>query len=152
MKENIDLIRMTAEIISSYAANNTLAAKDMPALMESIHATLARLQQENGAGDKKQAALMPAVPIKRSIFANHLICLEDGQKFKSLKRHLRAKYDMSPEEYREKWGLPPDYPMVAKNYASKRSRLAKQTGLGQRERNGKKRPLRSKTRRDKPAR
>ena len=145
MKESIILIKMTTEIVSSYVANNSLVAEDLLALMENVHATLSRLQQRDGSRGKKQDVQAPPVPIGRSISANYIICLEDGQKFKSLKRHLRAKYGLSPEQYREKWGLPSDYPMVAKNYASKRSRLAKQTGLGQRER--KKRPATPKIRR-----
>jgi len=120
---------MTAGIVSAYVGNNTVTAADVPALIRQVHSALSAI------GGPVEVALAaprePAVPVKRSIAADHLVCLEDGRKFKSLKRHLRTKYDMSPEEYRAKWNLPKDYPMVAPNYAKARSELAKSMGLGQ---------------------
>ena len=120
---------MTADIVSTYAGNNTVSAETLPSLIANIHAALS--QVTTGAVEPEPEPKEPAVPIRKSIAPDYLICLEDGRKFKSLKRHLRTKYDMSPEEYRTKWGLPKDYPMVAPNYAKARSELAKQMGLGQ---------------------
>jgi predicted transcriptional regulator len=128
-------IELTADIVSAYVANNTVAAGDIPALISEVHSALSRVS----SGQIVQAAaepLRPAVPVKKSITNDYIICLEDGKKFKSLKRHLRTSYNMSPEQYREKWGLPPDYPMVAPNYAEARSQLAKQMGLGQKRKRG----------------
>jgi predicted transcriptional regulator len=129
MNDRSDLIEMTADIVAAYVAANTVEAGELPALIHSVHKAL------NGvaAGHEVVEATPkePAVPVKKSITPDHLICLEDGRKFKSLKRHLRTKYDMSPEDYRAKWGLPKDYPMVAPSYAKARSDLAKQMGLGQ---------------------
>ncbi|MEO1643428.1 MAG: MucR family transcriptional regulator [Pseudomonadota bacterium] len=116
----------TVDIVSAYVAKNPVQAGDLANLMKTVHATLKGLGDGGGAGETRE----PAVPIKKSITDDFLICLEDGKKFKSLKRHLRSKYDMTPEEYREKWGLPYDYPMVAPNYAKRRSALAKEMGLG----------------------
>lgn len=121
---------MVAEIVSAYVANNPVQAGDLPKLIENVHTALLELDQQTappGGG----AGLKPAVPIKKSVTDDHIVCLEDGKKFKSLKRHLRTRYDMSPEEYREKWGLPRDYPMVAPSYAKQRSQLARKMGLGQ---------------------
>jgi predicted transcriptional regulator len=101
----------------------------LPKLIEKVHATLSEIQV-NGSADVKPE-LKPAVAVRKSVTDDHIVCLEDGKKFKSLKRHLRTRYDMSPDEYREKWGLPPDYPMVAPNYAKQRSDLARKMGLGQ---------------------
>ncbi|WP_029416835.1 MucR family transcriptional regulator [Brevundimonas bacteroides] len=120
---------MTADIVSAYVGNNTVAAAELPGLISNIHAALS--QVSTGTVEAAPEPKEPAVPIRKSISPDYLICLEDGRKFKSLKRHLRTKYDMSPEEYRAKWGLPKDYPMVAPNYAKARSDLAKQMGLGQ---------------------
>jgi predicted transcriptional regulator len=120
---------MTADIVSAYVGNNTVSAAELPALIQSVHRALAGVS--GGAEVVEAAPRDPAVPIRRSITPDFIICLEDGRKFKSLKRHLRTKYNMSPEEYRAKWGLPKDYPMVAPNYAKARSDLAKQMGLGQ---------------------
>ncbi len=122
-----ELIELTAEIVSAYVGNNPVHSGELPSLISSVHMSL------SGLGEPKvqQPVLKPAVPVKKSVTDDHIICLEDGKKFKSLKRHLRTKYDMSPEEYREKWGLPHDYPMVAPNYAQRRSELAKKMGLGQ---------------------
>ena len=125
-------IGLTAEIVSAYVSNNSVQAGDIPALISHIHAALLRIS--SGQGETSSEPLKPAVAVKRSITPDHIVCLEDGKKFKSLKRHLRTQYNMTPEQYREKWGLPPDYPMVAPNYAEARSKLAKQMGLGQQRR------------------
>lgn len=120
---------MVAEIVSAYVANNPVQAADLPKLIESVHTALTDVDQQGVQADR--SGLKPAVPVKKSVTDDHIVCLEDGKKFKSLKRHLRTRYDMSPEEYREKWGLPRDYPMVAPNYAKQRSQLARKMGLGQ---------------------
>jgi predicted transcriptional regulator len=135
MRENTadgSFIQLTAEIVSAYVSNNSVAAADIPALINQVHAALTRVFA--GQGDAPAEPLRPAVPIKKSITPDYLVCLEDGKKFKSLKRHLRTQYNMTPEQYREKWGLAADYPMVAPNYAQARSQLAKQMGLGQQHR------------------
>ena len=124
----INLVEITADIVAAYVSNNEVGANDLPSLIEKVHSTLQEVM--DGAGFIGDEAHKPAVPVKQSIFDDHLVCLEDGQKFKSLKRHLKAHYDMSPEQYRAKWGLPADYPMVAPHYAVQRSMLAKQIGLG----------------------
>jgi len=129
MDDKSEIIEMTAEIVAAYVENNTLPTTELPALIQSVHRTLAGIAA--GAETVESTPKEPAVPIRRSITPDHLVCLEDGRKFKSLKRHLRTKYNMSPEDYRAKWGLPKDYPMVAPNYAKARSELAKQMGLGQ---------------------
>ncbi len=129
IEDRSELLEMTADIISAYVGNNSVAAGELPGLIANIHAALS--QVSTGAVEATPEPKEPAVPIRKSISPDFLICLEDGRKFKSLKRHLRTKYDMSPEEYRAKWGLPKDYPMVAPNYAKARSELAKQMGLGQ---------------------
>ena len=129
MEEKPELLEMTADIVSAYVGNNTVAAEALPSLIANIHAALSGVS--TGPVEPEPEPKEPAVPIRKSINADFLICLEDGRKFKSLKRHLRTKYDMSPEEYRTKWNLPKDYPMVAPNYAKARSELAKQMGLGQ---------------------
>ena len=130
MSEKSEFVEMTADIVSAYVSNSSVSVADLPALIQQVHRALADI----ASGAQAQEAVppaAPAVPIKKSITPDYLICLEDGRKFKSLKRHLRTKYDMSPEQYRAKWGLPKDYPMVAPNYAKARSDLAKQMGLGQ---------------------
>lgn len=129
MEEKTEVIGMTAEIVSAYVGNNTVSAADLPGLIQSVHKALTGISGEPEVIEA--APREPAVPVRRSITPDYLVCLEDGRKFKSLKRHLRTKYNMSPEEYRTKWGLPKDYPMVAPNYAKARSDLAKQMGLGQ---------------------
>ena len=129
MDEKSEIIEMTADIVSAYVGNNMVTAGDLPNLIQSVHRALAGVS--NGAEVVEVAPKEPAVPVKRSITPGFLICLEDGRKFKSLKRHLRTKYNMSPEDYRAKWGLAKDYPMVAPDYAKARSELAKQMGLGQ---------------------
>lgn len=121
------LLNLTAGIASAYVGNNNVAVGDMENLITSIYVGLNSLSALSGAGANKQP---PAVPVAKSISQDYIICLEDGKKFKSLKRHLRTHYNLSPEDYREKWGLPMDYPMVAPNYAAARSKLAKNMGLG----------------------
>jgi predicted transcriptional regulator len=125
-------IELTAEIVSAYVSNNTVPASEIPGLISQVHAALSRVSGK--AGDGPSEPLKPAVSLKKSITPEHIVCLEDGKKFKSLKRHLRTQYNMTPEQYREKWSLSPDYPMVAPNYAAARSQLAKQMGLGQQRR------------------
>ncbi|MCC7345805.1 MAG: MucR family transcriptional regulator [Variibacter sp.] len=125
-------IELTADIVSAYVSNNTVPASDMSALINQVHQALVRVG--GGQHEVLSEPLKPAVNVKKSITPDHIVCLEDGKKFKSLKRHLRTQYNMTPEQYREKWGLPPDYPMVAPNYAAARSQLAKQMGLGQQRR------------------
>jgi predicted transcriptional regulator len=125
-------IELTADIVSAYVSNNAVAAGDIPSLINQVHSALT--QVSGGRGEMSADASRPAIAVKKSITPEYLICLEDGKKFKSLKRHLRTQYNMSPEQYREKWGLPLDYPMVAPNYAAARSQLAKQMGLGQQRR------------------
>lgn len=124
------LVELTAKIVSAYVSNNTVVASELPQLINETHTALTRAS--NGGAQQEREELRPKVPIKKSVMADHIICLEDGKKFKSLKRHLRTHYNLSPEEYREKWGLPHDYPMVAPNYARARSDLAKKMGLGTR--------------------
>ena len=129
MDDKAEIIEMTAEIVAAYVENNTVASADLPGLIQSVHRALSGVTA--GPETVEAPPKEPAVPVRRSITPDHLVCLEDGRKFKSLKRHLRTKYNMSPEEYRAKWSLPKDYPMVAPNYAKARSELAKQMGLGQ---------------------
>lgn len=118
---------MTAQIVSAYVGKNTVDRSELAELIQTVHASLNQLD----GTESVPVDLKPAVSIKKSLTDEYLICLEDGAKFKSLRRHLRSKFDMSPEEYREKWGLPADYPMVAPSYARQRSALAKKIGLGQ---------------------
>jgi predicted transcriptional regulator len=129
MEDKAEIIEMTAEIVASYVENNTVSTSDLPALIQSVHRALGSIA--SGVEAVEVAPKEPAVPVRKSITPDYLICLEDGRKFKSLKRHLRTKYNLSPEDYRAKWGLAKDYPMVAPNYAKARSDLAKQMGLGQ---------------------
>ncbi len=129
MDDKNKLIDMTAEIVSAYVGNNEVAAGDLPSLVQNVYNSLNNVSQGLAADEEEPAK--PAISVRRSVTPDYIICLEDGKKFKSLKRHLRAHYDMTPEEYRTKWGLPKDYPMVAPNYAKARSALAKQMGLGQ---------------------
>jgi len=127
LPENIQ-IQLTAEIVAAYVSDNPVPPADLPGLIESVHAKLESIVSD--VGQEVVEAPTPAVSIKKSITPDFIICLEDGKKFKSLKRHLRTKYDMSPDEYRAKWGLPGNYPMVAPNYSAARSELAKAIGLG----------------------
>jgi predicted transcriptional regulator len=133
-EKSSNYIELTAGIVSAYVSNNSVPASDISALISQVHSALLRVS--NGQGEVVSETLKPAVAVKKSITPEYLICLEDGKKFKSLKRHLRTQYNMTPEHYREKWGLPPDYPMVAPKYAEARSQLAKQMGLGQQRRRG----------------
>ena len=130
MAEEPSLVEIVARIVASYLANNRVSSKDIPDLMLAVHDTLAQLR--SGSAEPPGEALKPAVPIKRSVTEHYIVCLEDGLQFKSLKRHLRSAYGMTPEQYRVRWGLPHDYPMVAPAYAAHRSQLAKQIGLGRR--------------------
>ena len=130
MTDDNKYIDQTASIVAAYVSHNTIAVDQMPALIAKIHAALSQVAGGQAVAGAVET-LTPAVPVKRSVFPDYLICLEDGKKFKSLKRHLRTQYKMSPEQYRERWGLPLDYPMVAPNYAKTRSQLAKKMGLGQ---------------------
>jgi predicted transcriptional regulator len=129
--QEANFIALTAEIVSAYVGNNAVAVSEIPSLINQVHAALTRVCGGSGVAPDP---LKPAVPPKRSVTPEYIVCLEDGKKFKSLKRHLRTQYKMTPEQYREKWGLSPDYPMVAPNYAAARSDLAKQMGLGQQRR------------------
>lgn len=125
-----ELVGLTAEIVSAYVSNNTINPSELPGLIQNVHQALTRVSSNSAPAEREE--LKPAIPIKRSVTPDYIICLEDGKKFKSLKRHLRTHYNLTPEEYREKWGLPPDYPMVAPNYSAARSALAKKMGLGTR--------------------
>ncbi len=128
LRGNDPLIELTADVVAAYVSNNPVQVGDLPNLIADVHAALARV----GSGPEPVPAEKPkpAVNPKKSIFDDYIICLEDGKKFKSLKRHLMTHYGLTPEEYREKWGLDPSYPMVAPNYAAARSQLAKKMGLG----------------------
>ncbi len=129
MTGRLELIEMATEMVAAYVGANTMPATEVPVLLTSVHTMLSELSEKGASAHEEPPK--PAVSLKKSITPDYLICLEDGQKFKSLKRHLRTKYDMSPDDYRRKWGLPADYPMVAPNYAKARSELAKRMGLGQ---------------------
>ena len=123
-----DILKLAAEIVAAYVSNNPVPVSDLPAMIKSVHGTLGGLV---GASQGEiQTAQKPAVPVKRSVTPDYIICLEDGKKLKMLKRYLRSNYTLTPEEYRAKWGLPADYPMVAPNYAAQRSEFAKKIGLG----------------------
>lgn len=123
------IIDAATAIVAAYVSNNSVAASDLPTLIEKIHGAIKRLA-DGPTEEVPSAKLEPAVSIKKSVTPDFIICLEDGKKFKSLKRHLRSHFDMSPDQYRAKWGLPDDYPMVASNYSAQRSNVAKTTGLG----------------------
>jgi predicted transcriptional regulator len=129
---NDNYIELTADIVSAYVSNNSVQANDIPSLINQVHSALMRVS--TGQNEAPMEPLKPAVPVKKSITPEYIVCLEDGKKFKSLKRHLRTQYNMTPEQYRDKWDLAADYPMVAPNYAAARSQLAKQMGLGQQRR------------------
>jgi predicted transcriptional regulator len=125
------VLGLTAQIVSAHVANNTITSDALPSLIHEVYKTLSAVGKEPTQPEKPQ----PAVPIKKSVFADHIVCLEDGKKLKMLKRHLKTAYDMTPDQYRERWGLAPEYPMVAPNYAKHRSSLAKKIGLGTKPRN-----------------
>ncbi|MDA0230985.1 MAG: MucR family transcriptional regulator [Proteobacteria bacterium] len=124
-----ELLRMTAKIVASYVSNNSLSADQVPEIVRTVSIALRQLEQGENGPDK--AAGKPAVSIRKSITPDYIICLEDGRKLKMLKRHLRTTFGMTPDEYRARWSLPADYPMVAPNYAKRRSEFAKKIGLGQ---------------------
>ncbi|EAU40500.1 transcriptional regulator [Fulvimarina pelagi HTCC2506] len=128
------LMELTAEVVAAYVSNNSLPVSELPSLISDVYGALGRTTAP--AQEPQAEKPRPAVPIKKSVTDDYIICLEDGKKFKSLKRHLMTHYNLSPEEYRDKWDLPADYPMVAPNYAAARSRLAKQMGLGHKRRRG----------------
>lgn len=128
MDDNTELLALTADIAAAYVSNNTVQAADVPSVIQTIYRALASVG--SAAAAPAPEPQKPAVPIKKSITPDFLVSLEDGKKYKSLKRHLRTQYNMSPEDYRAKWGLAKDYPMVAPNYAASRSALAKSMGLG----------------------
>ena len=130
--EKNELVELTAEIVSAYVSNNTVVATDLPGVIHNVFDALSKASSASGAPAREE--LKPAVPVKKSVTPEYIICLEDGKKFKSLKRHLRTQYGMTPDQYRAKWNLAADYPMVAPNYAAARSQLAKQMGLGQQRR------------------
>lgn len=124
-----DLVELTTDLVSAYVSNNPVPLADLPSLIEQVHQSLSNLATGVKAPPQEER-LVPAVPIKKSITPDYLICLENGKKFKSLKRHLSSQHGMTPDEYRAKWSLPADYPMVAPGYAAARSQLAKDMGLG----------------------
>jgi len=121
-----ELLEFTTEIVAAHAGNNTVAPEDLPRLIQDVYKTLSGLGDAQPAQERPK----PAVAVKKSVFPDYIVCLEDGKKLKMLKRHLKTAYNMTPEDYRERWGLPADYPMVAPNYAKHRSNLAKKIGLG----------------------
>ena len=124
-----DLLSLTSEIVAAHVSNNSVTLTDLPQLIEQVYKTLANVGTEP---TPKVERPQPVVPVKKSVTPEYIICLEDGKKLKMLKRHLKTAYNMTPEEYRDRWGMPADYPMVAPNYAKQRSKLAKQIGLGTR--------------------
>jgi predicted transcriptional regulator len=121
-----ELLELTTEVVSAHVGNNPVASSELPTIIQEVYQTLAAVGTVQATLERPK----PAVPVKKSVFPDYIVCLEDGKKLKMLKRHLKTAYDMSPEEYRERWSLPPDYPMVAPNYAKRRSYLAKEIGLG----------------------
>ena len=130
LQQPSNYLQLAADIVSAFVSNNSVPATDLPALIGNVHDALNRV----ASGSTQQAVeepKAPAVPIKKSVQPDYIVCLDDGKRFKSLKRHLRTTYNLTPDQYRAKWGLRPDYPMVAPNYAATRSELAKRLGLGQ---------------------
>jgi predicted transcriptional regulator len=121
-----NVLSLTAEIVAAHVSNNTVAVSDLPHLIQQVHHTLSTVGSKGPQAPRPE----PAVPIKRSVTPDHIVCLEDGKKLKMLKRHLKTAYNMTPDQYRERWDLPPEYPMVAPNYARQRSSLARELGLG----------------------
>jgi predicted transcriptional regulator len=132
-EQSRDLLTLTTEIVAAHVSNNTVAVNDLPQLINQIYTSLANIGTASAA---PAARPQPAISVKKSIQPDYIVCLEDGKKLKMLKRHLKTAYNMTPESYRERWGLSSDYPMVAPNYARQRSRLAKEIGLGTRARRG----------------
>jgi predicted transcriptional regulator len=131
---NTNVLGLTAQIVAAHVSNNPVSPDALPSLIQEVYKTLAGVGREPPEPERPQ----PAVPVKRSIFPDYIICLEDGKKLKMLKRHLKTAYNMSPEQYRDRWGLAPDYPMVAPSYARHRSSLAKKIGLGTKSRSARK--------------
>jgi predicted transcriptional regulator len=123
-----DILKLVTEIVAAYVSKNPVAAHELPAIIKNVHATLGGFNNE-----EQNLPRQPAVPVKKSVQDDYIVCLEDGKKLKMLKRYLRARYKLSPDEYRARWNLPPDYPMVAPNYARRRSDFAKKIGLGKSE-------------------
>jgi predicted transcriptional regulator len=132
-QSNKELLEYTTEIVAAHVSNNTVAVPDLPDLIQQVYRTLASVESTSSAMQERPE---PAVAIKKSVTADYIVCLEDGKKLKMLKRHLKTAYNMTPDEYRERWGLASDYPMVAPSYAAQRSTLAKKIGLGTRARRG----------------
>ncbi|GBQ10894.1 MucR family transcriptional regulator [Swaminathania salitolerans] len=126
IENNVALLELTAQIVSSHVANNPMSGEELPGMIKQVYNAL----QGAGQAEPEPERPQPAVPIKRSVFPDYIVCLEDGKKLKMLKRHLQSAYGMTPEQYRERWGLPADYPLVAPNYAERRSHLAREIGLG----------------------
>jgi predicted transcriptional regulator len=129
---NNSVLGLTAQIVSAHVSNNSVSPDSLPSLIQEVYKTLSGVGKEPAQPERPQ----PAVPVKKSVFSDHIVCLEDGKKLKMLKRHLKTSYNMTPEQYRERWGLAPDYPMVAPAYAKHRSSLAKKIGLGTNPRSG----------------
>lgn len=125
--DNEELLRMTTDIVASFLTHNSVPADSIPDLIKSVHSTMSEV---SGSSEKPEPRAKPAVPISKSVNDDYIVCLEDGKKLKMLKRYLRSQYDMSPDDYRRKWGLPADYPMVAPAYSRRRSQFAKDIGLG----------------------
>ncbi len=138
-EQSPELLEHTTKIVAAHVANNAMPAADLPRLIATVHETLAALGPEEPTPKPE-----PAVPIKQSVKPEYIVCLDDGKKLKMLKRHLMTAYNMTPDDYRKRWGLPSDYPMVAPNYAATRSKLAKKIGLGRKTRTKAKRPIKSK--------
>ena len=131
LERDDDLRGLTADVVSAYVSNNSVPMAELPNLISEVHRALGQTSSgEDKVASQPAERPKPAVPIKKSVTDDYIVCLEDGKQFKSLKRHLSSKYDMTPEEYRTRWNLPPDYPMVAPNYAAARSKLAREMGLG----------------------
>ena len=135
-----DLLRMVTDVVAAYVAKNPITATQLPDLINTVYGSLSSL--EGGPAEIKSEAQKPAIAVKKSVTPDYIICLEDGKKLKMLKRHLRTTYNMTPDEYRAKWGLPPDYPMVAPNYAAQRSDFAKKIGLGRKAAEVEEKPVR----------
>jgi predicted transcriptional regulator len=129
---NNSVLGLTAQIVSAHVSNNSVSPDSLPSLIQEVYKTLSGVGKEPAQPERPQ----PAVPVKKSVFSDHIVCLEDGKKLKMLKRHLKTSYNLTPEQYRERWGLAPDYPMVAPAYAKHRSSLAKKIGLGTNPRSG----------------
>ncbi len=125
--DNEEILRMTTDIVASFLTHNSVPAENVPEMIKSVHATMKEI---SGDEPKPEPKAKPAVPVSKSVNDDYIVCLEDGKRLKMLKRYLRSQYDMSPEDYRRKWGLPADYPMVAPNYSKRRSEFAKEIGLG----------------------